>query len=227
MMKRAAVSAGDGDAAPPAKRPRDATAEAGEEDVDGPAPAAAALPLAASASAGAAPLPATSAGAARRACCVCAQAEAGRRYRCPACAAPYCSVGCYAQHKAECRPPPPPPPPSEAAVAAAAAAAAGAAAAAAAAGGEDAGFDARMQVALSDEALARMRVVAPLRAALRDSRLRALLRSIDSAAPAARARTLAAARRTWGAPLQAVFDDMLLAVGVATRRPDGSIEFTG
>jgi hypothetical protein len=162
-----------------------------------------------------------------RACAVCGQA--GKRYRCPACDALYCSAGCCAQHKRECVPAAAPPPlqapaPPHAATAAGAAGAAGS---------EDAGFDARVQVALSDAALARLRGdggggaprAAALRAALRDRRLRAVLRGIDAAAD--RPAALAAARTQWGLPLQEVLDDMLVAVGAAKRRADGSVEFTG
>ena len=149
-------------------------------------------------------------------CAVCG--IAGRKYKCPACAAPYCSAGCCAAHKAECaaaalpaalppastRPPPPPPP---------------------AAGSEDTGADPRRQASLSDSALARIRAAPPLRAALRDRRLRTVLALIDAAAD--RPRALAEARVQWGAQLQVVLDDMLLAVGAARRRHDGGGEFIG
>lgn len=149
-------------------------------------------------------------------CAVCG--VSGRKYKCPTCAAVYCSAGCCAAHRSECvvttttaatlsstvtqqvtqQPTP---------------------------GCEDTGADSRRQAVLAGSALAHIRIDKALRAALRDSRLRTVLACIDSSQD--RPRALAKARAQWGAPFQTFLDDMLIAVGSARRRIDGILEFTG
>ena len=142
-------------------------------------------------------------------CFVCRQAP--HRYRCPTCLARYCSAACFKAHAPSCAPPAPaqPPPPRPAV-----------AAAAAAAGGdrdedEEEEEEEEEGARVPPERLERLGADAALRAALRDSRLQAVLRAIDAAPD--RAAALAEARRVHGAQLGALLDDMLVAVGAAER----------
>jgi hypothetical protein len=141
-------------------------------------------------------------------CAVCLRAP--HKYRCPTCRARYCSAACFKAHAPTCAaplPPPPPPPP--------------AAAAAASRRRErerDDGDD-EEGVRVPPERLARLGADAALRAALRDSRLQAVLRSVDAAPD--RAAALAEARRAHGPRLGALLDDMLVAVGAAERLAPG------
>lgn len=175
-----------------------------------------------------------------KSCLICSSGP--QKYRCPTCGIRYCGVPCFSKHKENCRPATKTSsedvygPPSGSALAAASAspsvddaAAAALSTAAAAAGSALAaglgGDDADFNLALSDAQLLRMSTDSKLLATLRDRRLQEVIRAVDSAAD--RPAALKRARERWGADFQAFLDDMLVTVGVAVRRPDGSVEFTG
>jgi hypothetical protein len=132
------------------------------------------------------------------------------RYRCPTCAAcGYCSVACCSAHRASCVPPPAP-------------GAASAAAAATGAADDDDGIDDELRARLPASALAALRSDERVMAALRSSRLRAALRSVDTAAD--RVAALEQAKMKEGEPLADFFDAVLVALGVAephAARDDG------
>lgn len=158
-----------------------------------------------------------------------------RKYRCPACHIRYCGVACFSKHKTSCAPNSTPVSTgssgrsaetssdgmSEKAASLSAAAAAAGSALAAGVGREDSDFN----ITLSDAQLLRMSADEKILSMLRDRRLQEVIRAVDSAPD--RAAALARARERWGADFQTFLDGMLLTVGVATRRPDGSVEFTG
>jgi hypothetical protein len=133
------------------------------------------------------------------------------RYRCPTCAAcGYCSVACCSAHRASCVPPP----------------ASGAASAAAATGAadDDDGIDDELRARLPASALAALRRDERVLSALRSSRLRAALRSVDTAAD--RVAALEQAKMKEGEPLAAFLDAVLVALGVAephAARDDGGV----
>lgn len=124
------------------------------------------------------------------------------RYRCPTCATcGYCSVACCSAHRASCIQGAPAP------------AAAPAAAASNDAGDDDDGIDDELRARLPANALAALRSDERVMAALRSSRLRAALRSIDSATD--RVAALEQAKMKEGEPLSDFFDSVLVALGVA------------
>ena len=133
------------------------------------------------------------------------------KYRCPACSTPYCSVACNTSHRASCE--------------------GRAAASTTAASTEhfsscDSIIDAERSdgdVVLTDAQLALIGSTASLRAALRDRRLQAIIRSVDAAPD--RRKALEHARHTGGADFIAFLDEMLLAIGACTRQDDGSVIF--
>jgi len=141
-------------------------------------------------------------------CAVCATGP--RKYKCPKCTAPYCSAACFSTHKTTCVPTVTAPAPPPAATAAPVTCVVD----------DDPDF-----MTLPDEAIMKITTNEKLLNMLRDRRLQDVIRAIDGAPD--RRRALEQARGRWGADFQAFLDEMLVTVGVCTRRPDGTVEFVG
>lgn len=142
---------------------------------------------------------------------LCVVCGSPRKYKCPTCAAPYCSVACFGAHKVACAPltaaaPVPgrraPPVPSQ----------------------DEEGADVGDGVTLTDDDFRALAADADLRTSLRDPALQRALLAIDSASdrPKALADAAAADPR-----LRGFLDSMLLAMGKAQRGPGGAVVFTG
>lgn len=92
------------------------------------------------------------------------------------------------------------------------------------ASGVVADLDDPARVVVTEEQHARVRADTTVQAMLGNVRLQRMLRSIDSAADRAAALQAALAQNP---QLRSLADELLLAAGLARRRPDGSIEIMG
>ena len=136
-----------------------------------------------------------------------------RKYKCPTCAAPYCSVVCFSAHKVAC-----------AAVAATASAPAPRVKAAVTRETEEADGGLDDGVTLTDDDFRALASDTAMRTSLRDPALQRALLAIDAAAD----RSKALAEATASDPrLRGFLDAMLLAMGKAERGPDGAVVFSG
>lgn len=174
-----------------------------------------------------------------KACAVCGEGE--QRYRCPACGVRYCSVDCFRKHKeAGCegtrkrRRDPAPAPGGSGGASTTADAATGPdmartaenfqqEGAKAAPGSAEEEFDVdEMRCRLSAAQLEEFATDEEIRRQLRDPRLQEAVREVDGAADRFRALESHVRR---DADFAAFVDRVLLSVGAARRREDGTVEF--
>ncbi len=156
-----------------------------------------------------------------------------KKYKCPACAVPYCSIPCFKTHKetsecsgkapvAETKPASLEPVSGSGSGSLTTSSSATSTAPSLPAHGEEA-VDGSLRPVVSDEDMMRMHSNPKLLNMLRDRRLQEVIKAVDLAPD--RVAALEHAKQRWGKDFAEFLDEMLITVGACVKRPDGSIEF--